>query len=301
VRDIASKIHDAAERETALKSKALSHRDSIARTETQLTALDSQSGKQLNKLARLSGEVSRAWKWIQENQGEFEHPVLGPPLVSCSVKDPRYVDAVESMFGKNDMLMITTQSRNDAAKVSSQLYDVMKLAEVTIRTMPVGQRDTRQHTPPNKEQFGFEHWAIDLLDGPEPVLAVLASQYNLHSTGIALGDVTEEQFRSIERSSISNFAVGRHTYRIAKRREYGDGATSTTTKNIDAARFWTDQPVDGGEKRALQDKLATLEGEFGLMRTENQTIKREIEELSGQKTEIQGEAVSGQGRGCTNY
>src|SRR5204862_7271340 len=98
----------------------------------ELANLESQAGQQGNKLKQAARETAEAWEWIQENQDRFEKTVYGPPIVECSIKDPRYVDAIESLFQRNDFIAFTCQTKNDFKTLSDQLYGSMKLAEINI-------------------------------------------------------------------------------------------------------------------------------------------------------------------------
>jgi hypothetical protein len=35
----------------------------------------------------------KAYRWLLENQSKFEKEVFGPPIVTCSITDPKYADA----------------------------------------------------------------------------------------------------------------------------------------------------------------------------------------------------------------
>lgn len=70
----------------------------IRQQEGRLRELNSKAGQQNEKLARINRDTARAWNWIQKNQNLFEKQVFGPPMLQCSVKNPRDVDMVESLI-----------------------------------------------------------------------------------------------------------------------------------------------------------------------------------------------------------
>lgn len=255
--------------------------------------LDSQQGKNLNKLKHVSSEVARAWEWVEANRDQFEQNVYGPPLIECSVKDPRYVDAMESLLQRNDFMTITTQTSADFRKLSDHLYSNMKLADITLKSVT---RDLSQirHSPVSGQQLrelGLDGWAIDYLDGPQPVLAMLCGSVRLDRTAIGLKDVSEAQYNTLLASPVTTFIAGRHNYSVQRRREYGAGATSTTTKTIRSARNWTDQPVDTGIKRDLEDKIASRRHQFDVLKEEAPPLRERIDELSREMSAVQDQAV----------
>ncbi|OTB01820.1 hypothetical protein M426DRAFT_25280 [Hypoxylon sp. CI-4A] len=249
--------------------------------EKDLEALDSKEGQKLSFLKRIGPDVAKGWEWLQEHHAEFEKEVFGPPMLSCSLKDQRYSDQVQSLLGDGDFLCFTCQTRNDHRKLSDRFYKQMGLS-VTIRTcgndfasfQPVVPREVVR-------EMGFDGYAIEYLEGPDPVLAMLCSEKRLHASAVALRDISNQQYeRLIESEKIASWASGATFYRIARRREYGSHATSTTSRRIQRGKFWTDQPVDQSERAAIQRQIDEL-GE------EMQEIRKQWEEARARANELE--------------
>lgn len=281
--------------EPELIQRGKAKRREIEVAERELASLESQAGQQVNKLKQLSAETSKAWEWIQENMNQFEQPVYGPPIVECSVKDPRYVDAMESLFQSGDFLSITTVCKADFEKLSSQVYRNMKLADISIRCVTESLADVVRRRPEISEnqmaQFGFDGWASDFIDGPEPVITMLCLQSRIHLTGISLNEINESQYNIIVSGPVQTFVTAKAYYRINSRREYGPGATSTTTRTVGPGTVWTSQPVDLSAKQELQEKIQILSDEFNRMREESVSLKANIEELKTEKQLLVSEAT----------
>lgn len=110
---------------------------------------------------------------------------------------------------------------------------------------------------PNDEliRLGFDGWARDFLVGPDPVIAMLCSEKNLHSTPIGLREISNEVFARLEGGLMSSWVSGKRSYQVTRRREYGPGATSTRVREIKPAQVWTAQPVDLSLKREHQENI----------------------------------------------
>ncbi|KAK3383610.1 SMC5-like protein [Lasiosphaeria ovina] len=260
------------------EKRALSH---------ELEGLESQQGQLLNQLKRFNQDVFKGWEWLKDNHGEFEKEVFGPPMLTCSVKDPRYSDLVQSLLYDDDLLCFTAQTKDDHKKLSNQFYEKLGLS-VTIRT---GFKPLNTFTPPMPKQelakFGFDGYVSDYLEGPEPVLAMLCSEKRLHASAISLADISDEQFDRIQRDEkIGQFAAGKQLYRIMRRREYGPGAVSTRVITFQKGRFWTDQPVELAEKTELRRKLDTLRAEISELHAQNKEYVRQKEGFDTQQKEI---------------
>ena len=281
IREIGTQIEEIKEVQRGHVSQGKEKNIAIQRAERELEALNSQVGQKTAKLKTLSRDTARAWEWIQENQDSFEHRVFGPPVVECSVKDPAYTQAVESLFQKNDLLTFTCQSQNDLRKLSNQLYKNLGLAEISIRT--ISKPLSHFQPPVSLEQmhaYGFDGWAADYISGPEPVMAMLCGECGLMRTGVSLEDISSEQYSSVENSPISTWVTKSQMFQITRRREYGPGATSTRVKELRKAQIWTDQPADMDGKRELFENIEGWKGEV-------EELKRRVNEQQVKKNDLQ--------------
>lgn len=257
----------------------------------ELENLNSQEGQRLVQLRRAEPEVASAWEWLQENGDQFEKQVFGPPMLTCSMKDKRYSNHVQSLLQRDDFLCFTAQTRNDHKKLTDQFFTKMKLA-VTVRTITADLSSFRSPVPQESlAAMGLDGYALGFVEGPEPVLAMLCSEKKLHLTGVALSDISEEQYQKINDDEVFNsFATGNTMYRITRRREYGPGATSTMSRTIRPGTYWTDGPLDMAAKNELEQRLHHCATEFEEMRTTNEEFKAKSAALKDKEKEIQ-EAV----------
>jgi hypothetical protein len=252
---------------------------SIKSAEEQLRSLDSQAGQQEAKLKKLSFDSFRAYQWVLDNADKFEREVFGPPMMTCSIRDPKYADAVESLFGRTDLLTFTTQSRNDFRVLQRAMVE-MRLHDISIRTCSA---QLGQFQPPTSQdelqRLGFDGWARDYLSGPEPVLAMLCSENRLHQTPIALRDISDQQYQRIQNGPISSWVAGKSGYRIIRRQEYGPGAVSTRLNPIRPAKVWTDQPADPLAKQELQMRIAECTADIKSIQEKVENDRTELASL----------------------
>lgn len=278
---------------TELRERGKGKRQEQATLTKELENLNSQEGQRLNQLKRVEPEVAKAWEWLQENGNKFEKQVFGPPMLTCSMKDKRYSDHVQSLLQRDDFLCFTAQTRKDHKELTDQFFTNMKLA-VTVRTVTADLSSFRSPVPQgNLPAMGLDGYALDFVEGPEPVLAMLCSEKKLHLTGVALQDISEEQYQKINEGEVFNsFATGSTMYRITRRREYGPGATSTMSRAIRPGTYWTDGPIDMAAKNELEQRLKQCEDEFGEMRRTNEEFKAKGAALNEKKEEINNAVVS---------
>ena len=277
-----------------LKRQGIALRENIAGAEKELEAFDTQEGKQSARLKDLSPETAKAWEWVQANLGQFEKEVYGPPLISCSIKDPRYTDAIESLFSKGDYLTITAQTSADVQKLQDHLLGTMKFAEFPIRASDgSGLNDAPPLSTEELRHLGFDGWALDFMDGPPAVLSMLVASKKLNRAAIALGDITDTQMEAVfERQDLNIFVAGAHNYNVSRRKEYGPGAISTQSRNVSPATHWTDQPVDASGKSAIQSQIDSMKVEFQALKAQMDTLKPKIENTKSRTKELEAEIVS---------
>ncbi|KXG54395.1 RecF/RecN/SMC [Penicillium griseofulvum] len=298
-RELEIKAREIQDRRQPLQDQQQQAQRNIQQAERQLSNLDSASGQQEMKLQNSSSDSMKAYKWLLENQSKFEKEVFGPPMVTCSITDPKYADAVESLFQKTDFTSFTVQTKNDFRTFQNAINQTLRLHDISIRTcsLPL---DTMRPPMSNDElsQLGFDGWARDFLVGPDPVIAMLCSEKNLHSTPIGLRDISNEVFARLEGGLLSNWVSGKTGYNVTRRREYGPGATSTRVREIKRAQVWTSQPVDVSLKREyqenitlwkeqLQDVKEKLESEkaaVSRIREEHEQVEQEMKTIEQEKS-----------------
>jgi chromosome segregation ATPase len=274
------------ERENTRRAGEL--RKEIDNARLDIDGLDSQAGQQLSRVQVLSKDAATAWKWIQDNQDEFQEEVYGPALISCSIKDERYTAAIESCLSRGDFLAFTAQNSADFTKLQAKLTarGGMQLGDITLRQ--ITQNLAELNRPPlsrnEMQQHGLQGWAIDFMDGPEPVLAMLCGSSKVHACGITLADVTEQQHNMlVNNRGISGWVTGKQKYQVNRRAEYGPQATSTTTKDVVPPRYWTDAPVDSSAKRDLDSKIESLTQQVQVLKVETLPKRERIKEIAEAK------------------
>jgi len=278
-------------------------KQNITEIERELAEFDTQEGQQISKLSNVSEDTATAWKWVQENLESFEKEVYGPPMITCSIKDPQYVDAVESCLRYRDFLVITAQTLNDMKKLSDQ-FAKMRLGEVFIRQVQEGHSNS-QPKPLSKQDFqraGFDGWAVDFIDGPTPVLEMLISSAQIDQCPIGRGELTDEQYKLLnENMGLKRFVSGQTSYAVSRRREYGPQAVSTSVRPVQSAKYWTDQPVDASARREIQQRIDTanselkeltdlvkpLKADMAVLKQKGEDLRKEIEDIKKEKAVLQ--------------
>lgn len=285
-RTLATQTEELEARKTELKRQGMKGNSRIAELNHQLAGLETQAGQQESKLQDLSRDTFQAWKWIQENQDQFKQHVFGPPIVECSLKNPRMADAVESLLQDSDFKFITVQNQDDFKYLQGKLFREKKLHDVSLRVCTSD--NLEQFRPPlpqqEMERFGLTSWVLDLIEGPATVIAMLCTERSLHRCAISSRELTQQQHDELAKTAVQSYVAGRKSYQFIRRAEYGAAGTSARARDVRPARRWTDQPIDAGKRAALQREIAEKRGENQIIKTEFDNLRKEIEEI-GEKSQ----------------
>lgn len=250
---------------------------------SQRERLDTQSGKQTNLLQKVSPETARAWEWFEANKAELplKGEVYGPPILTCSLTDSKYADAVESQLRKGEMVAITCTNNDDQRLLLRKMThkDELNLHGIYLRTSP---KQLSAFAPPVQPsglaQFGFEGYLRDYITGPDPVIAMLCDNVKLNRIAFASKPITDEQHAAASNSPIQAWVSGREAYRITTRREYG--VSSTSVNHLKRAEFFVDQPVNSDEKLQLDEQLRALDREGQDMVAQHNEAKAGVQQLT---------------------
>ncbi|KAG4258253.1 hypothetical protein FPRO03_03207 [Fusarium proliferatum] len=285
LRELEGEIREVSNQREEVKNKGKTINNEIRQVESNIKSLETQQGQQLNFMRKNFPELATAWAWIQEHQGDFEKEVFGPPMISCSIKDERYSDQVQSLLQGDDFTCFTAQTKNDYKRLSDELYRVQSLSVVIRSCAQPLNAFSRPVSIDEASDLGLDGFAIDFLEGPEPVLAMLCAEKRLHQSGVSLRDHNDAQYDRLVRSGrVNSWAAGNQSFIVRRRKEYGPQAMTTLTKNIPPGRFWTSQPIDAQEKQEMNKRLAELNGERDVLKQQYHELHEKIQAIEDRRT-----------------
>ncbi|KAF4465110.1 structural maintenance of chromosome (SMC) [Fusarium albosuccineum] len=271
-----------------MKTRGRVLNDEIHQVNENIQSFETQQGQQLNFMKKFFPELATGWNWIQEHRDEFEKEVFGPPMISCSIKDERYLDQVQSLLQSDDFTCFTAQTKNDYKKLTDQLYRVQSLSVVIRTCAQPFSAFQRPVSADDAADMGLDGFAIDFLDGPEPVLAMLCAEKRLHQSGVSLRDHDDAQYdRLVKSGKVNSWAAGKQSFTVRRRKEYGPQAMTAITKTIQRGRFWTSQPVDAQEKQELNKRLLELKGERETLKDEYRSCQGKLQGIDDQVANIE--------------
>ena len=300
MRDLDEKLRESRDQIETLNMQGRQRLTVIKNTEHEMEVLQSQAGQQTNKLRVNSrnGHAAVAWEWIQKNKDRFKGKIFGPPILECSVKDTRLAAAVETTISQSELMAFSVTCKEDFTLLQKELYTNLKLVDINIRSAPPVALSSFKPpcSPQQMASYGLEGWILDLLEGPDEVLAMLCDNRNIHATAFTSRDVPANQHENLSQSPICSWVTSTQSFQVTRRREYGNHATSTRVTALRQARFFSDAPVDHREEEEFTRKIRETEVEMEEIKEqiirlhkEEKTYEERQKELAASKKAIEKE------------
>jgi chromosome segregation ATPase len=279
--------------EAAIKTRVFQANFEWENTKTEIRNMQTTAGQQGAKLRGASKDSATVYTWLQKNQNTFKDKIYGPPLIECTIKDPRFAGALEAVVSRSDLLCFTATNREDWKMFLDVCQNQLKVKDITVKVS--SQALNHWKAPITKEElvdYGLEEFAIDLLQGPDPVLSMLCDSSRLHRTGMSLKDISDAQFNRLKDSPMNSWIAGRSSYRVNKRLEYGPDAVSTIVSNVKPARLWTNEAgVDNDAMRQLHVKMKDYERQLAEGEEELAPLQEQIQEGKTKWDSLEDEKV----------
>jgi structural maintenance of chromosomes protein 5 len=281
IRHLSDEKAEADTRRAELKDQGSERQRIMADLKKNLERFDTQAGQRESQLSQKSKDTFDAWQWIQNNRNLFEKHVYGPPMVECSLKDPKIAAKIESVMQESDFKIITVQTIADFKLLQQKLNVEMGKHDVSLRTCSDADHMRFRRPIPDDEleSYGLSGYVIDQLEGPGPVLAMLCHERLLHSSGIASGRLSDAQHERLQDSDIKSYVTADTSYRVTKRAEYGKEGNINSSRPLIAPKIWTTQSVDMGRKAAMSRELQEVAGELEIITREHSTCQSKANEI----------------------
>ncbi|KAI9654314.1 MAG: Structural maintenance of chromosomes protein 5 [Alyxoria varia] len=276
----------------AQKGEISAHEAQIQSAEGEIQELESQDGQRERTLKSVSKDTAAAWEWVKRHRADFHGQVFGPPIVECSIKDKKALHMVESCFQRSSLKAITCTDQRDFKDLSRQLTQTLNLSDVVLRSS-VQRLDHPLNQPPlsaaERGVLGLDGWALDYIDGPEPVLSMLCAEELINQTGVSFRDFNENEFTALVNSRVNRWVTPRNICQVRKRQEYGDSAKSTMVRNTRKATIFDTQGVDVNAVGELKEKIGILKHEVDEMKQHIKDLVARKDNTVNRKQEINAE------------
>ncbi|KAH7887410.1 hypothetical protein F5I97DRAFT_1925860 [Phlebopus sp. FC_14] len=277
--------------------------------------LDDERHRKLENLRSWDRDCADAVAWLRNNQHRFKMEVFEPPMISCSVPDRRFTNAIEACFNANQLKMLVAQCEEDYELLNRCLNDSNEAGLKKDARINTWFRPKVEHTiagPPMSEEeltsLGFDAYAIDKIECPDGLLWYLKRELNLHRTAIGLDGSRVDVSNAME--AVSRFGprgegggatfIAGNVINTVQRSRYGKRAAQNMTRDVRPARNLVSSTVDPEVKRKLDQTIQearqalevinedanTLAAEERAIRSEEAQFKKKYEALEARRKAV---------------
>ncbi|KAK7437355.1 Structural maintenance of chromosomes protein 5 [Stygiomarasmius scandens] len=231
-------------------------------TEKRLKQLDNVDAQKMAVLANFNKDTHDAVLWLRANKHQFKMEVIEPAIISLTVPDRRFADAVESSFNGTQLKTFVFQCREDYDKFNDLVNDRGALGRrVRIATYFRDRSAENQLVPPPLS--------------PDESVALNGNAVNIEATMQAVG-----------RAGGASFVAGRVMNTVTRSR-YGKQAVSNMTRDARQAKIFGGATVDLEQKRQFEKQIQELDVELGVLNEERRKMQAEIDGMRQEEDDIE--------------
>ncbi|PPQ85444.1 hypothetical protein CVT26_014762, partial [Gymnopilus dilepis] len=287
-----------------LITKKTEAEQTLKRAEAELAREQSADTQKLNRMEKWDVATFRAIQWVRAHKHLFRMEVFETPFMRVTVKDQRYVGAVEACFGAAQMKVccfafleavegcraFVCQCAEDADTLNKHINDDRVLGQDMRITVWYRAQNPNHLLPEPMDreemrQLGFDGYALDYLEFPEGMRWFLTHNVNLHRTAISLRGVdiaraTEMVGRPKDRHPGGAAFVSRDTMNVVSRSRYGMKALTNMTRDVGQPRNLTVPTIDPERKARIDQEIQEARMKIEQIEHDLVPIRAKLKELA---------------------
>ncbi|TCD64231.1 Structural maintenance of chromosomes protein 5 [Steccherinum ochraceum] len=297
---------DLQERQRACVDEEARFKADLETANRSLRQLDNVAHQKLQTLQQMDPNCAKVVVWLRQNQDKFKMEVMEPPLLSVTVPNKAFAQAVESCFNNNQLKTFVMQCDEDYRLFNRLVCDsgeaLGSKVAVTTWARPHIQISQPSVTPETLQQLGFDGYALDFVKYPEGLARYLQAELQLHRTAVGRDPRKIDPTRAMDVFSMSGSAryiIGT-TINNVSRSKYGKQLSQNSTYECRPPRVFISQNVDPEVKKRYQSDASTaslgleqiaqqfesLGKEEGDLKAENRVFEDQITVLQQRKDAI---------------
>ncbi|EJU06652.1 P-loop containing nucleoside triphosphate hydrolase protein [Dacryopinax primogenitus] len=267
-----------------------------------LKELDNRSEVRLRNLERFDKDCADAVRWLRTNLDKFEMEVVEPAIISLTVPDNKYLDAVESCFNVNQLKTFVCQTEQDFKTLNQLVNDTDRALgrKARINTWHRPRNQAKLLPPPlsleEVQHFGFDGYAINFVEAPDAMHWYLRRELNMHRTLIGLDASQIDNRAAADAVSAqipgqtgtvppATFIAGRVSYTVS-RSAYGKRLVQQQTRDLRPGRNLNNVAVDQNYKNELIEKRAMATQSLTDMEATDVELQQEDQRIKGMEKGI---------------
>ncbi|OLY84155.1 Structural maintenance of chromosomes protein 5 [Smittium mucronatum] len=224
LREVQDKIH-------SIKNEGDDAHQSMTRFSQKLTQLENIKSRKLTLMKTFNNDTAVGFEYLETTRSDYREHVYGPISFEIRLIRPDCANILESVIGSSTLKTFVCQNEGDYRTLTRKLNDEKRLR--TNATM-LNHLNISDFKPPVEKdvllKWGFDCYAIDLLEAPPPVLVAMCSQDNIHRIPISFSNDVDHN--AIEASGKIKTYVANGVKYVINRSRYGSRSSATAATRI---------------------------------------------------------------------
>ncbi|OMJ27886.1 Structural maintenance of chromosomes protein 5, partial [Smittium culicis] len=285
---IRSDLREVQEQIHTIKNDGSDAHQSMTRYSQRLKTLEDGKSRRLTLMKNFNNDTAMGFEYLENNRNDFREHVYGPIAFEIRLVRPDTANILESIIGSSSLKTFVCQNEGDYRTVTKKLNDERKLR---TNTNMLSHLSMSSFQPPVEKdtllRWGFDCYAIDLLEAPPPVLVALCSQENIHRIPISISKDVDHS--AIEASGKIKTYVANGIKYTLNRSRYGSRSSTTSAARIkppnkvtllgvgDSVEMQQERINIGKQIEKLQQSLSVNEKKIKTLSLQEQKLTQKIE------------------------
>ncbi|PVU97180.1 hypothetical protein BB559_002126 [Furculomyces boomerangus] len=281
-------IRETQEKVESIKNEGRDAQNSLSRLNQRLRTLEDVKARRVTVLKKFNNDTAVGLEWLEGHRTEFQEHVFGPVALEIKLKRGDCANILETVIGSSTLKTFVCQNEADYRTITKELNDKLRLR---TNSSMLNHLSISNFKPPVSKQellrWGFDCYAIDLIEAPPPVLITLCNNDGIHRIPVSFSK--EVDHGAIEASGLVKAYVANGVrYQITTSR-YGNKTSSTTATGIkplskvallgigDSVEMQQERVAISEQIDQLRKQLELNEGKIRKLVTEEQKLIKIIE------------------------
>lgn len=259
-----------------------------------LSNLDNVFHRKVAALRKFDPDCADVIIWLRDNRHRFKMEIMEPAVVSLTVQNKPYVDAVEACFSGMQLRTFVAQCDEDYQLLNRLVVDTPEALGRRVRVMTWYRPDDgRGVMPPpmsvqELQSLGFDGYAIQYVDCPQGLRTFLQRECQLHRTAIGLDASRIDPNRAMDavaRGGGGSYTTG-YTMNQVMRSRYGKQLSQNMSREFGRARNLDFPAIDPTAKRAIEQRVSEANDRISMCQKEADTLGEEERVLKAEDNEL---------------
>ncbi|PVU98561.1 hypothetical protein BB560_005646 [Smittium megazygosporum] len=226
-----SQLRETQDNIQSIKDEGKQSNTLISTLSSKLRELEDVKVRRLAFLRRFNNDTAVGLEWLNGHRTEFQEHVFGPVALDVKLLRNDCANILESVIGSSTLKTFVCQNESDYRLLTSKFNDEQKLR--TNATMLNHLRISDFKPPVDQKtllSWGFDCFAIDLIEAPPPVLVAICNVDFIQKVPISFNKDVDHA--AIEASGlIRTYIANGVKYQLTSSR-YGKKSTSIATTRV---------------------------------------------------------------------